>query len=175
MRCSVSVWGAVGAQADQDFDVLVGDPEGVQPLDQDRQIVLAAGVAGDVRGDDDDLLPRTDDLLQRRPPMPMGLAPGLRFVGATASTGFGRPEAGYFDAVRTFPRTGRSQENGAVPYFSSSDSQGKPRPVVKRYVDANLTALAAQSRHSRFRSADQGEGNGGRSRRGAVDTSPPTA
>ncbi len=76
--------GSVDAQADENFDVLVGDPEGVQPLRQDRQIVLAAGVAGDVRGDDKDLLPPMDDLFERRTadgPIEGPAHQGFRFVG----------------------------------------------------------------------------------------------
>ena len=53
---------AVNAEGDHDFDGVVADAAAVQLFDQDRQVNLAAGIAGDVRGNDDDSFAGTDDV-----------------------------------------------------------------------------------------------------------------
>ncbi len=56
---------AMDAEGDDDFDVFILDAGPVQFLDDDRQIDLAGGIAGDIRGDDHHLLSRSDNLFQR--------------------------------------------------------------------------------------------------------------
>ncbi len=49
---------AVNAQGDQDLDIAVGDALAVEPLHQQGEVDLAAGVARDVGGDDNHPLSR---------------------------------------------------------------------------------------------------------------------
>ena len=87
---------AVDAEGDDDVDGLVLDPGGIEAFHQKRQVMLAAGVAGDVGGDDGHLLAGAHQLLQAR-------------------TAEGGVERGLYQVLRIRRRSGdgRDQQGGS--------------------------------------------------------------
>ena len=51
---------SMDAKGNQDLDILIPDADGVEPFNQDRQINLTAGIAGDVGGNNNNRLTRPE-------------------------------------------------------------------------------------------------------------------